>query len=89
MKSPKDLFPVDDGGTDRHIADLFINRNRRSLFADFLPAAGLEPQIGFGVALIATGDAGFLHRNGQLSANRLQKKFEDPKMVGEFFFATI
>ena len=50
MKSPKDLFPVDDGGTDRHIADLFINRNRRSLFADVIPAAGLEPQIGFGVA---------------------------------------
>jgi len=38
-------------------------------------------------ASIATGDAGFLHRNGQLSANRLRKKFEDLKMAGEFFSA--
>ena len=37
-------------------------------------------------ASIATENAGFFAaRNGQLSANRLQKKFEDPKMAGEFF----
>ena len=42
-----------------------------------------SPVIYSSAALIATGDAGFLHRNGQLSANRLQKKFNDLKMAGE------
>ena len=66
------------------------NKDKKTILCHFISPSviansNFRGKIYSPTVAIATGDAGFLHRNGQLSANRLQKKFDNPKMAGEFF----